>query len=124
MVPRGKMGATKEGTVTSITQGCVLTLLQKLECFDDKCQFYHVKGTKRRRDKKQITNTHFPTMLNSNGNENPNFLDIVRILKTEMSAMDKKLSSVLTQFDQFQKTLIHPSSIMTPLQQKNPQSVP
>ena len=32
------------------------TSITKLECFDDKCQFYHVKGTKRRRDKKQMSN--------------------------------------------------------------------
>ena len=87
------------------------------------CQFYHIKGTKREPGR---TEQHDKAKLNSpnndsyhplsqtksrvnsskdDNNNDKNFLEIVRILKAELTAMDKKITSVLTQVNNSQPKL-------------------
>ena len=96
------------------------TSITKLECFNKSCQFYHIKGTKREPGR---TEQHDKAKLNSpnndsyhplsqtksrvnsskdDNNNDKNFLEIVRILKAELTAMDKKITSVLTQVNNSQ----------------------
>lgn len=69
------------------------TSITKLECFDDKCQFYHVKRTKRKRESgdpstRNISQSHSQTTRKDH------FLEVVHLMRTEMRSMDKKIESV------------------------------
>ena len=109
------------------------TSIAKLECFDDHCELFHIKRTKRRRDPLNTNishdkKKHFSSRVpKPESIENSNFLEeAVSLLKREINAMDKKLSSVLTQFNalQHQLPLLHSKPLIDQTFQNNNQRRP
>ena len=90
------------------------TSITKRECFDDKCNFTHVKGTKRKpvaspsKSSGQRTGIKDPptppkaTNSDDDLSSNPSFLSMMSLIKKELiEALDSKIATVISQLPQF-----------------------
>ena len=89
------------------------TSITKRECFDDKCNFTHVKGTKRKPVASLLKKTSGqkdvidpqtqskPSIAPDDLSSNPSFLSMMSLIKKELiEALDSKIAAVISQIPQ------------------------
>ena len=111
-------GCTKGKKCSDWHPNMCLSSLRKGECYDDKCKFRHVKGTKRKKVEKSPldNNDKGRNRISKSESSNVDFLDLIKLLKKElMDAMDQKVAAALSaqktptpQFPMYHQQLYYP----------------
>ena len=98
--------------------------LRKSECFNEKCTFNHIKGTRRQplltrnnQQKEKLTNKQTPKttttnttteQINAEESHGGNFLEMIRLMKAELiTTMNTQIASLATQIQGIQQMQTH-----------------